>query len=135
MRVRRKQRAGFTRQPNLTFTIHVRNYAGVDSTNPGASRKGGLPDFPEGRRRKPVGRRGSVPGQDSDNAPDQQAVGLSDLRVNILPAAMSDQPASGGWRDGLAPGAGPDRVLAYIFYNRVEEMQQMHLAAISAERH
>lgn len=32
----------------------------------------------------------------------------------------------------MAPGAGPDRVLAYIFYNRVEELERRQVAAVSS---
>jgi hypothetical protein len=86
-------------------TIHVHNYAGVDSQWIDA------------------------PLQEQEYTADPQSAGLSHIWVNIMPAAMSDRMNLAPGVTGLAPGAGPDRVLAYIFYNRVEEMRQKQLAA------
>jgi len=111
-----------------TFTIHVRNYARVDSKTIAQAEKVASRIFQQAGVVSQWAD-APVPGQDSSNAPDQQAVGLSDLRVNILPAAMSDKWNLAAGVTGLTPGEGPNRVLAYIFYNRVEEMQRRHLEA------
>jgi len=101
-----------------TFTVHVRNYARVDSKTIAQAEKVASRIF----------QKAGVASQWAD-APGPVAVGLSDLSVNILPAAMSDKLHLETGVTGLAPGAGPDRVLAYIFYNRVEEMHRGHLEA------
>jgi hypothetical protein len=44
--------------------------------------------------------------------------------VNILPATMSDRMNIPPGVTGLAPGAGPDRLLAYVFYDRVVGIAQ-----------
>lgn len=111
---------------DLTFTIHVRNYAGVDSKTIAQAEKVASRIFQQAGVVSQWAD-SPVPGQDSANAPVPLAVGLSEIRVNILPAAMSDKMNLEAGETGLAPGAGPDRVLAYIFYNRIQEMRQGYL--------
>lgn len=50
---------------------------------------------------------------------DQPAIGLSHIRVNLLPRAMSLGTAMPASVTGLAPGTGPDRLLVQVFYDRV----------------
>ncbi len=113
---------------DLTFTIHVRNYAAIDSKTIPQAEKVASRIFQQAGVVSQWAD-SPVPGQNSGTAPGSLAVGLSDIRVNILPAAMSDKMHLEAGVMGLAPGAGPDRVLAYIFYDRVEEMRQGHLEA------
>jgi hypothetical protein len=116
----------------LTFTIHVRNYAGVDSKRLAEAEKVASGIFQKAR----VASQwidAPVAVEDSRNASvDQQSFGLSQIWVDILPRTMSDRMNMPARATGLAPGTGPDRVLAYIFYNRVEELEQREVAAIAS---
>jgi hypothetical protein len=112
----------------LNFTIHVHNYAGVVSKILAEAEKTASRIF---QRAGVVSRWADapLPGQDSYNSADQRVVGLSDIWMNILPVAMYGRLNLAASVTGLAPGAGPDRVLAYIFFDRVEDMRQEQLAA------
>lgn len=111
-----------------TFTIHVRNYAGVDNKTMEQAEKVASRIFQQAGVVSHWAD-SPVPDQNSGNAAGPLAVGLSEIRVNILSAAMSDKLHMEAGVTGLAPGAGPNRVLAYILYNRVEEMRRGHLKA------
>ena len=97
-----------------TLTIHVRNEAGVESETlreaelaaSGIFQKAGVGctwvDAP-------------VKSQDSKEAvADPPSYGLSQIRLNILPRTMFDRLEMPATVTGLAPGAGPDRVLVYV---------------------
>jgi hypothetical protein len=109
---------------DVNFTIHVHNYAGVDGKTLAQAEKVTSRIF---ERAGVVSQWTDAPLQEQEYTADPQLAGLSHIWVNIMPAAMFDSLAPGA--AGLAPGVGPDRVLAYIFYNRVEEMRQKQLAA------
>ena len=99
-------------ETNLSFTIHVRNDAGVDpqtlqeaeESASGIFRNAGVlcrwVDAP------------STSAQIHEVIADQPAVGLSHIRVNLVPRGVN-MPAG---VTGLAPGAGPDRMLVQVFY-------------------
>ena len=111
-----------------TFTIHVRNYAGVDNKTMEQAEKVASRIF---QQAGVVSRWADspVPDQNSGNAAGPLAVGLSEIRVNILSGGHVRQAAYGGWRDRPGARRGPQSVLAYILYNRVEEMRRGHLKA------
>ena len=52
----------------------------------------------------------------------QPAVGFSHIRMNLLPRAMSHGAEMPAGVTGLAPGAGPDRLLVQVFYDRVDAL-------------
>lgn len=109
---------------SLSFTIHVRNEAGVDSKTLKEAEKVASGIFQEaGVITQWVD--APLTSEDLHEASvDPRLFGLSQLRVNILPPAMSDRLNMPVGVTGLAPGAGPDRVLAYVFYDRVEGLAQ-----------
>jgi len=108
------------------FTIHVRNYAGVDGKTLAQAEKVTSRIF---QKAGVISQWADAPLQEQEYTADPQWAGLSHIWVNIMPAAMSDKLHLADSATGLAPGAGPDRVLAYIFYNRVQEMQRERFAA------
>lgn len=113
-----------------TFTIHVRNYAEVDPTTLAKAEQMASRIFAQAGL---ASRWADAPlsAQDSRYATTDPAVdGLSHIWVNILPASMSNRLTLPAGVSGLAPGAGPDRVLAYIFYDRLEEVEKTQLAAV-----
>jgi len=111
---------------DLNFTIHVRNYAGVDSKTLAQAEKVTSRIF---QKAGVISQWADAPLQEQEYTADPQWAGLSHIWVNIMPAAMSEKLHLADSMTGLAPGAGPDRVLAYIFYNRVQEMQREQSAA------
>jgi hypothetical protein len=121
--------AGSYPAANLRFTIHVHNYASVDSKTMTQAEKVASEIF---LKAGVVSQWANEPlPQDSCDAADMQPIGLSQLWVSILPATMADRMNMPAGVTGLAPGAGPDRKLAYIFYNRVKELQRRQIEASS----
>jgi hypothetical protein len=57
-------------------------------------------------------------------------MGPSHLRLIILPRKMADRLGLRGDVAGLAPGAGADRVLVYVFYDSVEDVASLQREAV-----
>ncbi len=64
-----------------------------------------------------------------ENPTDQRSFDLSEMQLRILPPAMADPLGLPRNVMGLAPGAGPDRLRVYVFYNRVQELAQRQVNA------
>ncbi len=111
----------------LSFTIHVLNYTGVDSKTLGAAESATSRIF----QKAGVGSHwvdAPLASEDLSDAPvDQPSFGLSQIQVDLLPREMSDRMNISAGVTGLAPGAGPDRLLAYVFYERVEGLAQREI--------
>jgi len=62
--------------------------------------------------------------------PDEESFPLSHIHLKILPSVMSIRPGlPDNFRDnaiGLAPGSGPNRQWALVFYNSVEALAMSH---------
>ena len=65
-----------------------------------------------------------------ENATDRRASDASQMRLLILSTALADSMGLPNNVMGLAPGAGPNREQAYVFYGRVKELalRQMNAA-------
>ena len=110
---------------DLNFTIHVGNCAGVRKTLAQAEKVTSRIFLKAGV----ISQWADAPLQAQEYTADPQWAGLSHIWLSILPAAMSEKLHLADSMTGLAPGAGPDRNLAYIFYNRVQELQREQSAA------
>ena len=111
----------------LSFAIHVRNYAGVDSKTLAAAETVTSRIF---QKAGVVSNWVDAPlaSEDLSNASaDQPSFGLSQICVDLLPREMSDRMNISAGVTGLAPGAGPDRLLAYVFYERVEDLARREI--------
>jgi hypothetical protein len=115
---------------SLSFTIHVLNYAGVGPQTLAEAEKVASRIF---LKAGVVSQWIDAPLTEQDlqkASVDQQSVGLSQIWLSLLPRTMSDRMSIPAGVTGLAPGAGPDRFLAYVFYNRVEELRRKQIAAM-----
>jgi len=121
---------------NLSFTIHVRNDAGVDSKILKEAEDGASRIFHEAGVTCQWVETPATSRELNEVRTAQPAVGLSHIRVNLLPRATSlgmEMPAG---VTGLAPGAGPDRLLVQVFYDRVDALarrEAQRQAATEAE--
>lgn len=111
-----------TSEPSLTLTVRVLDYAKVAPKTLNEAEKVASGIFQKAGVRTqwadaPVGSENM-----HEASPDQPFSGLSHLQLTILPRAMADRLSPPASMAGLAPGAGPDRMLAYVFYNRVEDL-------------
>jgi hypothetical protein len=107
---------------SLTITIQVHNYAEVDRKTlleaekiaAGIYRKVGV----ETRWTHAA----PAPKINQENSTGQSSLNLTDIDLNIVPRVMADRLQLSNEIMGLAPGTGPDRHLVYIFYNRIERV-------------
>ncbi len=107
---------------SLNFTVHINNYAGVDSETlaeaekfaAGIFRKSGV----ETRWVTALGPSGETMEEESI----VESTVLSNLRLSILPRSMSNRFAMRDTVMGLAPGSGANRKQIYVFYSKVEEL-------------
>jgi hypothetical protein len=106
----------------LIFTVHVNNYADVDSkTLADAETFATIIFRKSGVETRWVTALGSS-GEKLEETADLKSLTLSHLRLSILPRVMADRL---GLRDsimGLAPGDGPDRLQTYVLYANVEAL-------------
>jgi hypothetical protein len=108
----------------LAFTVHVSNLAGVDSKTLADAEKFATAIFRKsGVETRWVTSLGPS-GEKLEETSGANSIGLSHLRLSILPRVMADRF---GLRDrvtGIAPGGGPDRQQTYVFYAKVEALAQ-----------
>lgn len=104
---------------SLTVTIHVYNYAEVDQKTLMEAEKVATGIF----RKTGVETRW-IDASDSKQQDwnDERSSDLTHIALNILPRAIADRVQLSNEMMGLAPGTGPDRHLVYIFYNRIERV-------------
>ena len=107
---------------NLNFTIHVHNYAGVDSKTMTDAEKAASAIFQKAGVRSQWVDTPVTPEALRQIAGDAPVFGLSHLQMYILPRAMAERLGLPGNVAGVAPGTGLDRLKAYVFYNRVEDL-------------
>jgi hypothetical protein len=109
-----------TQQSHLLITIHICNYAGVDSQTladaekvaTGVFRKSGV----EIRWVMTLGPSGEM----LDDTVDPISGGLSNIQLSILSRVMSDRLRVAGKVMGITPGDGADRQQIYVLYSNVE---------------
>ena len=114
------------------FTIHVSNYAAVEHGTLNEAEKVATEIFRKAGVESrwvdtPVGPQDSSPVSAADNR-------LSQLRLSILSPTMTARIAPEATSMGLAPGAGADRLLVYVFYGKVESLSN-DLMATTVSRH
>ena len=108
----------------LKITIHVHNYAGVDLNILADAEKTASKIFQK-TGVFAVWADASVTTETSQNTPPaQKSTGPSHIQLEILPREMADRLGLPSGVAGLAPGGGADRVLAYVFYKRVQDVAQ-----------
>jgi len=112
--------AAASSETSLAIAIHVRNYAGVapetlteaEEVATGIFRKAGV----ETQWTDTV----LIAENHQVNTTDYTPYTLADIQLSIFPRVMSDHSGLPNGVMGLAPGAGPDRKIVYIFDNNVE---------------
>jgi hypothetical protein len=117
---------------SLSFTIHVRNYAHVDAKELAKVEKVASRIF---QKAGVVSQWVDAPLTSKDlqkSSVDKHSFGLSQIWVSLLPSTMSDRINMPASVTGLAPGEGPDRVLGYVFYSRVEDLHRRQVLAMGA---
>jgi hypothetical protein len=111
-----------------TFTVHVRNYAQVDSKTLAGAEKVAAEIF----RHAGVEMRAipalteSSPEKDSESQP----LDLCDLWLSIFSGPMSGALGLPDQVMGLAPGSGRDRQTVFVLYDNVEALAQRQLLAM-----
>ena len=109
---------------SLTFTIHVRNEAGVDAKTLQGAEKAATAIF-ERAGVSPRWVDAPLAAQNSHAGSNHR---LSDIWVSVIPRVMSDRLHLPAGVTGLAPGSGEDRVFAYVFYDRVQGLAERQAA-------
>jgi len=121
--------AAGSRQTSLSVTIHVHNLAKVDHSTLVEAEDVAAGIF----RKAGVETRWVVPALTSEseqkNAPDQSALDLTHIQLNILPPFMAERLGLPNNVMGLAPGTEPDRRLVYLFYDKVEVLAEKEMRA------
>ena len=124
--------AAASSETSPAITIHVRNYAGVapkilteaEEVVTRIFRKAGL----ETRWADIV----LTTENDRENSADHPASTLAGIQLNILPREMSDRSGLPDNVMGLAPGAGSDRRIVYVFDSKVDILYWSMLSAYSS---
>jgi hypothetical protein len=108
----------------LVFTVHINNYADVDSKTLADAEKFASAIF----RKSGVETRWVTDlgpsGEMLEYLSGPQSIILTNLRVTVLPRVMSDRFGLADKVTGLAPGNGLNRQQTYVFYSKVEALAQ-----------
>jgi hypothetical protein len=111
-------------QTSLVFTIHVNNYAGIDSKTLADAEKFASAIF----RKSGVETRWvttlGLSGEMLEYISGPESIKLTNLRVSVLPRVMADRFGLSDTVMGLAPGSGMNRQHSYVFYSKVEALAQ-----------
>jgi hypothetical protein len=111
-----------------SFTVHVRDYAQVDPKTLAEAERVAAVIFRKARIGTSwVADNGSET-QNSDPAGENRS-SLCDLYICILSQPVADFRLSKS-ATGLAPGSGPQRQFAYVFYDRVKELARRQVTAL-----
>jgi len=106
------------------FTVHVNNYAGVDSKTLAEAEKVAAAIFRSAGVEAHWVTDLGTSGEKIEEILDPKSVGLSHLRLSILSPKMASHLSVPNSAMGLAPGRGTDRSTIYVFYGRVEALAQ-----------
>jgi hypothetical protein len=115
-------------ETSVSFTIHVYNYAEVNPRTLAEAEQVTTKVF-----RKAGVESHWVIVSNTDprhkRVADPSFTGLTHFHVNILSRAMADHFDLSSNEMGLSPGKGPDRLLAYICYDRIVDLAKRQVAA------
>lgn len=115
---------------DLCFTVHVRNYAAVDSKMLANAERVAADIFRKaGVESRWVVDAGEISQDQSENSADPASSALSHFRLHILSPEMAGRLGQPSNVMGLAPGTGPDRQYVYVFHGRVKELAQKQVSA------
>ena len=116
-------------QTDVRLTVHVCNYADVDSKTLASAERGAKEIFRKaGVQSRWIDAHDRAQKQ-SDNSTDVGLIGLSQIWLDILsPATVAHLGLADSFM-GFAPGTGPNRNVVKVFYNRVTELGERQSAA------
>ena len=115
-----------SREANPTITIHVYNYADVSPKTlieaekivAGVFRKAGVETRWLDRH-----------GKKKESSVEPERFHSNDIVLHLLPRSTTESFGLISERLGFAPGQGPNRTDAYVFYDRAEQLAQQQRAA------
>lgn len=121
------------RETKLAITIHVYNYAEVspktlieaEKIAAGVFRKAGV-------ETRWLGRNPNSDKKQEDSA-EPDPFHSTDIVLHVLSRSMTEKFGLRGEKLGFAPGHGPNRQDAYVFYDRAEELAGQHTKARQQE--
>jgi hypothetical protein len=115
--------------PNVGITIHVYNDATVNRHTLDEAEQVAAKIFRNAGLETRWVDDSEVSKSAQENLADPSLMSLTDFRLKILSHGMTDRLALHDDVMGLAPGAGADRVMVYVCYNRVEDLAATQLKA------
>jgi hypothetical protein len=111
-----------------SFTVHFRNHAEVDSKQLAEAERVAAAIFTKAGVGSSWVETDDVSESQNSNSVDQNRTSPSHIYVCILSQSLADFGLSKNAL-GLAPGSGPHRQFAYVFYDRVKELARKQLIA------
>lgn len=117
----------------LSFTVHVRNYAGVDPKTLANAEKRATGIFRESRVETHWVTTLGPSREKFEETTGPNSSGLSDLELNVLSRDMSDRLGLPDKVMGITPGKGADRRQTYVLYSNVEAFSQIAHARLYTE--
>jgi hypothetical protein len=118
----------------LSFTVHVRNYAGVDPKTLANAEKLATGIFRDSRVETHWVTTVGPSREKLEETIAPNADGLSNLQLNVLSREMSDRLGLPDKVMGITPGKGADRRQIYVLYSNVEVFSQSAHAGLYAEK-
>jgi hypothetical protein len=118
-----------SQEPNTGITVHVYNYAKVSRHNLNEAEQVAAKIFRNAGLETQWVDDSEVSKVTQENPADPSLKSLTHFRLKILSHGMTDRLALHDDVMGLAPGAGADRVMVYVCYNRVEDLAGTQLKA------
>lgn len=115
-----------------TFTVHLRNFARVDPKTLAEAEKVTTDVFRQaGVETRWVDQAiGSSPEIKSEGGDGPPLLGLSDLWLTMLSRSMAAALGLPSDVMGVAPGRGPERQIAYVFYDSLEPLAERQVVAL-----
>jgi hypothetical protein len=109
-------------ETSLVFTVHVNNYAGIDSKTLADAEKIATGVFRKSRVEVHWVTTLGPSSEILEGISGPESIKLTNLRLTVLPRIMADRFGLGDTVMGLAPGSGANRQQIYVFYSRVEAL-------------
>ena len=115
-----------SREANPTITIHVYNYADVSPKTLIEAEKIAAGVFRQaGVETRWLNRHGKT----KESSAEPERFHSNDIVLHLLPRSMTESFGLISESLGFAPGQGPNRTDAYVFYDRTEQLVQQQRAA------
>jgi hypothetical protein len=111
-----------------SFTVHIRNHAEVDSKQLAEAERVAAAIFRKAGVASCWVEADDVSESQNSDLVDQNGTSLSHVYVSILSQSLAQFHLSKNAM-GLAPGSGPNRNFAYVFYDRVKELALKQVTA------